>query len=134
VVLLMFSGPWLLAPAAAFAAMGLAPVGLAAARQPDLLLVLLAALALALVGIGLQLVLRLWTRRQFQLPLSFWWLMGAGGGRHRAGVGVAHPQRPRLDLEGAAVGLSGGPATGRRRAVAAQVAIGLVSFRHRSHG
>jgi cellulose synthase/poly-beta-1,6-N-acetylglucosamine synthase-like glycosyltransferase len=79
VVLLMFSGPWLLAPAAAFAAMGLAPVGLAAARQPDLLLVLLAALALALVGIGLQLVLRLWTRRQFQLPLSFWWLMGAGG-------------------------------------------------------
>jgi hypothetical protein len=78
-VLLMFSGPWLLAPAAAFAAMGLAPVGLAAARQPDLLLVLLAALALALVGIGLQLVLRLWTRRQFQLPLTLWWLMGAGG-------------------------------------------------------
>jgi hypothetical protein len=73
-VLLMFSGPWLLAPAA-----GLAAVGLAAARQPDLLLVLLAALALALVGIGLQLVLRLWTRRQFELPLSFWWLMGAGG-------------------------------------------------------
>ncbi len=69
VVLLMFSGPWLLAPAA----------GLAAARLPDQLLVLLAALALALVGIGLQLVLRLWTRRQFQLPLSFWWLMGAGG-------------------------------------------------------
>jgi cellulose synthase/poly-beta-1,6-N-acetylglucosamine synthase-like glycosyltransferase len=73
-VLLMFSGPWLLAPAA-----GLAAVGLAAARLPDLLLMLLAALALALVGIGLQLVLRLWTRRQFQLPLSFWWLMGAGG-------------------------------------------------------
>jgi hypothetical protein len=73
-VLLMFSGPWLLAPAA-----GLAAVGLAAARLPDQLLVLLAALALALVGIGLQLVLRLWTRRQFQLPLSFWWLMGAGG-------------------------------------------------------
>jgi hypothetical protein len=38
-----------------------------------------AALALALAGIGLQLVLRLWTRRQFQVPLSFWWLMGAGG-------------------------------------------------------
>jgi hypothetical protein len=74
VVLLMFSGPWLLAPAAAFVALGLA-----AARQPDLLLVLLAALALALAGIGLQLVLRLWTRRQFQLPLTFWWLMGAGG-------------------------------------------------------
>jgi len=79
VVLLMFGGPWLLAPAAAFAALGLAPVGLAAARLPDQLQVSLAALALALAGIGLQLVLRLWTRRQFQLPLSFWWLMGAGG-------------------------------------------------------
>jgi GT2 family glycosyltransferase len=89
VVLLMFSGPWLLAPAAAFAAMGLAPVGhapvghapvgFAAGGLPDQRLVLLAALALALVGIGLQLVLRLWTRRQFELPLTHWWLMGAGG-------------------------------------------------------
>jgi len=84
VVLLMFSGPWLLAPAAAFAALGFAlagrsPVGLAYGGQPDLLLVLLAALVLALVGIGLQLVLRLWTRRQFELPLTLWWLMGAGG-------------------------------------------------------
>lgn len=89
VVMLMFSGPWLLAPAAAFVALGFAlaghapggvtPVGLAAARLPDQRLVLLAALALALAGIGLQLALRLWTRRQFQLPLRFWWLMGAGG-------------------------------------------------------
>jgi len=31
-----------------------------------------------------------------------------GGGRDRPGVGVAHPQRPRLDLERAAVGLIGG--------------------------
>ena len=69
VVLLMFSGPWLLTPAAA----------LAAAVVPDQRPVLLAALALALAGIGLQLVLRLWTRRQFQVPLTLWWLMGAGG-------------------------------------------------------
>lgn len=69
VVLLLFSGPWLLAPAAA----------LAAALLPAQRLLLLAALALALVGIGLQLVLRLWTRRQFQVPLTLWWLMGAGG-------------------------------------------------------
>jgi GT2 family glycosyltransferase len=69
VVLLIFSGPWLLAPAAALLA-----AGLPGQRQ-----VLLAALALALAGIGLQLVLRLWTRRQFQVPLSFWWLMGVGG-------------------------------------------------------
>jgi hypothetical protein len=40
--------------------------------------VLLAALALALTGIGLQLVLRLWTCRYFQVPLTLWWLMGAG--------------------------------------------------------
>jgi cellulose synthase/poly-beta-1,6-N-acetylglucosamine synthase-like glycosyltransferase len=69
VVLLMFSGPWLLTPAAAIAA------ALLPAQRP----LLLAALALALAGIGLQLALRLWTRRQFQLPLTLWWLMGAGG-------------------------------------------------------
>jgi cellulose synthase/poly-beta-1,6-N-acetylglucosamine synthase-like glycosyltransferase len=74
VVLLMFSGPWLLTPAAALLAKGLAPVGLPGQR-----LLLLIALALALAGIGLQLVLRLWTRRQFQLPITFWWLMGVGG-------------------------------------------------------
>jgi hypothetical protein len=84
VVLLMFSGPWLLAPAAALLAAGLAPegfapVGFAPVGLPGQRLVLLTALALALAGIGLQLVLRPWTRRQFQLPLSFWWLMGAGG-------------------------------------------------------
>jgi GT2 family glycosyltransferase len=69
VVLLMFSGPWLLAAVAAPLAVGL----------PGQRLVLLAALALGLAGIGLQLVLRLWIRRQFQLPITFWWLMGAGG-------------------------------------------------------
>ena len=68
VVLLMFSGPWLMTPAAAFAAVLL----------PNQLLVLLAALALALTGIGMQLVLRLWTCRYFQVPLTLWWLMGAG--------------------------------------------------------
>ena len=26
-----------------------------------------------------QLILRLWTRREFQLPIDYWWLMGAGG-------------------------------------------------------
>ncbi|NQV09745.1 MAG: glycosyltransferase [Cyanobacteria bacterium] len=69
VVLLMFSGPWLLTPAAAIAAVLL----------PDQQLLLLTALALAIAGIGLQLVLRLWIRRQFQVPLTLWWLMGAGG-------------------------------------------------------
>jgi GT2 family glycosyltransferase len=84
VVLLMFSGPWLLAAVAALLAAGLAPVGFAPmgfalVGLPGQRLVLLAALALGLAGIGLQLVLRLWIRRQFQLPISFWWLMGAGG-------------------------------------------------------
>jgi GT2 family glycosyltransferase len=36
-------------------------------------------LAAALLGIGLQLALRLWTRQRFQVPLTLWWLMGAGG-------------------------------------------------------
>jgi hypothetical protein len=78
-VLLMFSGPWLLAPAAALAAAGLAPMGLAPMGLAGQGRVLLAALALALAGIGLQLVLRLWIRRQFQVPLKHWWLMGVGG-------------------------------------------------------
>jgi hypothetical protein len=64
----------LLTPAAALAAALLAPTGLPGQR-----LLLLAALALALAGIGLQLALRLWIRRQFQMPLNYWWLMGAGG-------------------------------------------------------
>jgi glycosyltransferase involved in cell wall biosynthesis len=76
VVVLLFSGPWLLAPAAAIS-LGL--VERQAAELAALRLPLLAALALALLGIGLQLALRLWTRRAFQLPLRHWWLMGAGG-------------------------------------------------------
>jgi len=69
VVWLMFSGPWLLAPTAAIAA------ALLPAERP----IWLWALGLALVGIALQLLLRLWTRWQFQVPLTHWWLMGAGG-------------------------------------------------------
>jgi glycosyltransferase involved in cell wall biosynthesis len=72
VVVVLFSGPWLLAPAAAIS---LALLGELAKLQPPLL----AALALALLGIGLQLALRLWTRQAFALPLRHWWLMGAGG-------------------------------------------------------
>ncbi|MEB3184939.1 MAG: glycosyltransferase family 2 protein [Cyanobacteriota bacterium] len=68
-VVLMFSGPWLLAPAAAIGALLL----------PDQRQLLLAALALALLGIGLQLALRLWTRQHFGLALGPWWLMGLGG-------------------------------------------------------
>lgn len=69
VVVLMFSGPWLLAAAA----------GLLAFVLPQQRLLLLVALLLALLGIGLHLLLRLWTRREFAVPLSYWWLMGAGG-------------------------------------------------------
>ncbi len=69
VVLLMFSGPWLLAPAAA----------LAAALLPAWRLPLLLALGLAGAGIGLQLALRLWIRARFLVPLRHWWLMGLGG-------------------------------------------------------
>lgn len=78
VVVLMFSGPWLLAPAAALLAALLQARALPGA-PPAVLPVLLAALGLALLGIGLQLALRLWTRRAFQVPLRHWWLMGAGG-------------------------------------------------------
>jgi len=75
VVALMFSAPWLIAPAGAIAAALLCPLG----TDLWLLLPLLVAVGLALVAIGLQLGLRLWTRRQVQLPIDHWWLMGAGG-------------------------------------------------------
>ena len=72
VVALMFSAPWLIAPAAAIA------TALSWADAPMRVPMLLAA-GLGLLAIGLQLGLRLWTRRQFQVPLKHWWLMGAGG-------------------------------------------------------
>lgn len=67
VVVLLFSVPWLLAPAALIALLLLA--------QP----VAVWTLALAMVGIALQLVLRLWSRERFQMPMRHWWLMGVGG-------------------------------------------------------
>ncbi|MFM7314313.1 MAG: glycosyltransferase [Cyanobium sp.] len=99
VVLLLFSGPWMLATAAAG---GLFALTLGAAaptegigvmdllRQPlqtvggaasgeRLAGLLMMTLAAAVSGIGLQLALRLWTQRRFQVPLTLWWLMGAGG-------------------------------------------------------
>jgi glycosyltransferase involved in cell wall biosynthesis len=93
VVVLLFSGPWLLAPAAAIS-LGL--LGRQAAELAELRLPLLAALALAVLGIGLQLGLRLWTRRAFQLPLRHWWLMGAGG----LVVGVLGPTSAWRTLSG----------------------------------
>ena len=77
VVLLMFSGPWLLAVATTVGlviSLGALPAASSAVLAP-----LLSALLLALLGLGLQLVLRLWTRQQFAVPLTAWWLMGAGG-------------------------------------------------------
>ena len=123
VVLLLFSGPWLLAGAAASGLLlsALLPTGTSgtaspagadaaaashaaailslpegssdladlplagliqrlAAAGPELLQGLLClTLAAALLGIALQLALRMWTRHRFQVPLTHWWLMGAGG-------------------------------------------------------
>jgi len=67
VVLLMFSGPWLIT-----AASGLQLISNATPLAG-------AAFSLGLLGIALQLVLRLWTRQRFAVPLTHWWLMGVGG-------------------------------------------------------
>jgi hypothetical protein len=69
VVVLMFSGPWLLLGS------GLVLLRLMPLQQSWWL----ALVALAALGVGLQLLLRLWSRSQFQVPIRFWWLMGAGG-------------------------------------------------------
>ena len=69
VVVLMFSVPWLLLPSALVLLLLL----------PQLSLWWLLLLGLSLLGIGQQLGLRDWQRRRFDVPLSYWWLMGAGG-------------------------------------------------------
>jgi hypothetical protein len=69
VVLLMFSGPWLLAGSTGVAlAIGILQPHAAAAAG-----------LLSVIGIGLQLALRLWTWQRFAVPLRHWWLMGLGG-------------------------------------------------------
>ena len=69
VVVLMFTVPWLLLP-----------VSLVLLRlQPLLASAWWWVLALASLAILQQLLLRLWTRSNFDVPLSYWWLMGAGG-------------------------------------------------------
>jgi hypothetical protein len=113
VVLLLFSGPWLLGGAASAGllvqlltgtgALDAAPspgvltltaeladaltrpqgqppwlLNTAARFAPTTVLWLLTLVA-GLLGILLHLALRLWTRRRFHVPLTFWWLMGAGG-------------------------------------------------------
>ena len=69
VVVLMFSVPWLLLPAS-LVLLWLQP--LMASGWWWLM-------ALASFAILQQLLLRLWTRSNFDVPLTLWWLMGAGG-------------------------------------------------------
>ena len=69
VVVLMFSVPWLLLPSALVLLWLL----------PQLSLWWLLLLSLSLLGISQQLALRYWQRRRFDVPLTYWWLMGAGG-------------------------------------------------------
>ena len=69
VVVLMFSAPWLLLPSSLVLLWLL----------PQLSLWWLLLSGLSLLGIGQQLALRFWQRRRFDVPLTYWWLMGAGG-------------------------------------------------------
>ena len=68
-VVLMFAVPWLLLPASL----------LLLWLQPLLSSAWWWLMALASLAILQQLLLRLWTRSNFDLPISHWWLMGAGG-------------------------------------------------------
>ena len=72
VVVLMFTTPWAL-----IALAGMMPV-VALPTSPQLVLEEVV-IATGLVGISLQLSIRLWTRQQFGVPITYWWLMGVGG-------------------------------------------------------
>ena len=69
VVVLMFTAPWLLLPTS------LVLLWL----QPVLSVAWLWLMALAGLAIVQQLLLRLWTRSTFDVPISYWYLMGVGG-------------------------------------------------------
>ena len=69
VVLQMFTLPWLVLPAALVLLVLL----------PQLAVWWRLSLGLASVALLQQWLLRLWTRRRFDLPMRHWWLMGAGG-------------------------------------------------------
>ena len=69
VVVLMFTVPWLLLPTS------LVLLWL----QPVLSVAWLWLMALAGLAIVQQLLLRLWTRSTFDVPISYWYLMGVGG-------------------------------------------------------
>ena len=69
VVLQMFTLPWLVLPAALVLLVLL----------PHLAVWWRLSLGLASVALLQQWLLRLWTRRRFDLPMRHWWLMGAGG-------------------------------------------------------
>ena len=68
VVFWLFACPWLILFSVAISLI-LLPIDLQ----------MLLALRLSVLGVGLQFLLRLWTRWRFQVPLTNWWLMGAGG-------------------------------------------------------
>ncbi len=69
VVVLMFSLPWLLFPSALFL-LAFIP---AQARW------WIALVVLSLTAIVQQFLMRLWNRQRFDMPTTYWWLMGVGG-------------------------------------------------------
>jgi hypothetical protein len=69
VVVVMFTVPWLLLPAS------LVLLWL----QPMLSSVWWCLMALSGLAIVQHVLLRVWTRSNFDVPLSYWWLMGVGG-------------------------------------------------------
>ena len=69
VVVLMFSLPWLLLPASL----------LLLTLMPSHAAWWFASVILSVTAIVQQFLIRRWTRERFDMPITYWWLMGAGG-------------------------------------------------------
>ncbi len=68
IVLIMFTGPWIVFFSGIVDFLFIQQFGISIVEM-----------SLSFLAISLQFILRVWSRQKFKLPITYWWLMGAGG-------------------------------------------------------